>query len=601
MRKVALAQGNQAMNWLIWGGSLVTVFFWTPLNDPFNAPKSWILSIVGFWLLGWVLFQIKTEIKSQPLKWATISAGFYLLTLTASFIATDNKYVGMFGDYQRRTGYLSYFCLLVFFLSSSYLFRLKNVEILQKTLVLLGFITGVYGFLQHFKHDFVHWNNPYNSVLSTLGNPDFAAAVMGIFLIASFGAALQSKQETWFRICAGLNVILLFVVILFSQVRQGLFTAILGISIIFIIWIYQRKKYISYALAGISSLTGLLAVAGMLNMGPLIKYFYKTSVTYRGDYWRAGWRMFMHHPLFGVGLDRYGAYFRQYRDTAQSLRRGPDLVANAAHDIPIQLAATGGIFVLLAFVIFTTFVLWRGVFTIKRTHGSQQLLAATIFATWVAYEAQSLISIDNLGIAIWGYVLGGAVVGISVLPQDSQSVTKKRSILQPVVSIFTVLLMMIVSLQFFGAETAMKNLNQTAAPQNQSNLTEFKQVVEKPSSYIFKEPTMINVAAGRLAQVGDIQGALVKAKQMVKNDPRFYEAQELLARIFEFEKNWNSAISTRMNITKIDPYNQINLLHLGEDYKSAGNLELAHSVLTQINTIAPNTVEAKQALKDFGN
>jgi hypothetical protein len=50
---------KHAIRWLISGGSLVTLAFWAAINDPFNAPKSWILSITGFWLLGWVIAQVR--------------------------------------------------------------------------------------------------------------------------------------------------------------------------------------------------------------------------------------------------------------------------------------------------------------------------------------------------------------------------------------------------------------------------------------------------------------------------------------------------------------------------------------------------------------
>ena len=55
-----------------------------------------------------------------------------------------------------------------------------------------------------------------------------------------------------------------------------------------------------------------------------------------------------------------------------------------------------------------------------------------------------------------------------------------------------------------------------------------------------------------------------------------------------------------MAITKLDPYNQINLLQLGEDYKSSGDTTSAKGTIALINAFAPDSSEAKQALKDFG-
>ena len=82
----------------------------------------------------------------------------------------------------------------------------------------------------------------------------------------------------------------------------------------------------------------------------LFRSLYKPSVTYRGDYWHAGIEMFKSHPWFGVGLDAYGDYYRAERTLAATLRRGPSTVSNAAHNVFIDIAATAGIFALLAYL-----------------------------------------------------------------------------------------------------------------------------------------------------------------------------------------------------------------------------------------------------------
>ena len=560
------------MNWLIWGGSLVTLIFWSNLNDPFNAPKSWILSISGCWLIGWVTFQIKGQWKNNPLKWATVFAFAYLASLSAAFIATDNKYIGFFGEYQRRTGLLSYLCLITFFLSACYLFNLRSLNLLEEVSLVIGFLTGAYGLAQHYNFDFVHWNNPYNSVLSTLGNPDFAAAAMAIFLVLNFGIVIQKKYAVWVRVIAGLNALLLFVVILFSHARQGLLAAILAIAIVLIVWIYQRSKSLGFAACALLLVSALFGIAGMVNKGPLEKYLYKPSLTLRGDYWRAGWQMFLHHPLFGVGLDRYGANFRQYRDLTRVARQGPDLVSNAAHNVLIQLASTGGIFVAVTYLAFTAFILWRGVVALRGTQGADQIAVAVIFAAWVAYEAQSFISIDNLGIAIWGYILGGAVVGISVgTHQNFQSFNEKRSILQPFVSSTLVLALLAVSALFFGAESSMKTLNSQAVPRSQVDVTTYENLAHKPLSYIFIEPSFAVIAAGDLAQVNNFSEAISSLKKIINADPHYYEPQELLARIYEFQKNWLAAIRVRTQMLKIDPYNEKLLAEIKVDEIAASS------------------------------
>ena len=571
VQKSAGISDRQAMNWLLVGGSLVTLFFWAPLTDPFNAPKSWILSISGFWLLGWIGFNWKKFSGNKTMWIAGLLSAIYVATLFVAFVATDNKFIGMFGDYARRTGFLSYFSLTVFFLAGAYLFRLNRIEIFERVTIVVGFLLGIYGFLQHYNIDFIKWNNPYNSVLSSLGNPDFAAAAMSIFMVLNFGFILTYKKAKWARVVAGVNVLVLLITIIFAQVRQGLLAAALGIGIIVIVWIHQKQKVAAYGLTALSAVGGVAAVMGMLNMGPLVKYFYKVSVTYRGDYWRAGWHMFTSHPFFGVGLDRYGAYFRVYRDATQVARRGPEVISNATHDVPLQLASTGGIFVLLGFLALTGFIAWRGIVALRKSSGLEQIVVATIFGAWLAYEAQSIISIDNLGIAIWGWILGGAVVGISVIeiPVEMKNAKPGSSLLQPMVSGFLGLVMLVVSVLFFSAEGAMHSIQSYNIPKSGPTLATYQYLALKPLTYGFKDPHFVVLSATMLAESGAVSTAEKNLISLIKSDSHDVEAVDLLATVYEKTNNAGAAIPYVKDLIKLDPFNTTINTRLQKDEASA--------------------------------
>jgi O-antigen ligase len=593
-------QDKKALRWLLWGGALVTLVMWLSLNDPFNAPKSWVLTIAAFWLLGWLSFNFKFYIQNKVLKQASLISAIFLATLTIAFIATDNKFVGFFGQYGRKTGFIEYFAFLVFFLTAAYLIRLDHISKFERTVVFMGSLLGVYGFFQHYKIDFVKWHYLYNSVLGTLGNPDFAGAMMAILLVLNFGVAIESKNQLWFRSVAGFNVALLAIVIVFSQARQGLLAGGLGIAFIVLVWIYQRQKKVALGLTALSLMGGVTVIAGMLNVGPLTKYFYKLSVTYRGDYWRAAIHMFLHHPLFGVGLDRYGAYFRQYRDATQSLRRGPLTVADAAHDVPLQLAATGGIFVLLAFLLITGFTLWRGIVALRATQGSKQIFVAVIFGAWITYQAQSLISIDNIGIAIWGYILGGALIGISILPQADDPKKPEASQAQTVVSAGLALVLVVISFLFYQSESAFHILSGIVPSKNASVLKEYESFVNKPLSYLVKDPSFVLTAGQDYQAAGDNAKAISTLKGLVASDSHNSDAIAALANIYSSQKNYQAAIPLDKAFVKLDPFNQIALLQLGRDLKASGDAASAKAVIAQINAFAPNSPEAKQAQTEFG-
>jgi len=53
------------------------------------------------------------------------------------------------------------------------------------------------------------------------------------------------------------------------------------------------------------------------------------------------------------------------------------------------------------------------------------LTPVALIAGWVGYTSQSIISINQIGLAVWGWVLGGAIVGYSMLGTQSIKTEKK--------------------------------------------------------------------------------------------------------------------------------------------------------------------------------
>ena len=580
MAKGVRSSKSQALNWLLVGGSLVTLFIWANTNDPFNAPKSWVMFIAGAYLAGWAGFQIKDALRDSVLKIALILSGAYLVLLFLAFLFTNEKFVGFFGENARRTGFLTYFCLTIFFLSAALLFRLSNLQKFDFVTLIVGPIVGLYGFSQHFKIDAIKWNNPYNSVLSTLGNPDFASAVMGIFLVLIVGVILNRGLAIWIRLWGLFSSAILTITILFSGARQGLLAALIGIGIVVVVYLFQKNKVAGYGALGLGFVGFVVGVLGMLNTGPASKYLYKVSVTYRGDYWRAGINMFKHHFLFGVGLDRYGSYFRQYRDATQSLRRGPDVISNAAHDVPIQLAATGGILVLLVFIALFVFVAWRGFVVIRRTSGVQQLVVASFVGAWITYEAQSFISIDNVGIAIWGWILGGLIVGISVLETEEPSAspirTKKRtavgskeSAVQPLVSGLAATIAVAIVIPLFLADSSARMARSYAKPTAQQ-MNAYVDAVKKPLTYGFQDPANKFMVATLLAEAGRVDEGIAMLKDLIATDPQNFAAFDTLANIYEQTNRPAQAVPLRKKAVALDPFNPKIVEKLNQDLKASG-------------------------------
>jgi hypothetical protein len=203
----------------------------------------------------------------------------------------------------------------------------------------------------------------------------------------------------------------------------------IGLVSILLLHIYQRGKWVflSFATSG-SAILALLAAFGSLDKGPLAKILHQNSVIYRGDYWHAGWKMSIEHPWFGVGLDSYGDWYRRSRTLAATLRRGPNITSDTAHNALLDFSANGGFPLLLAYLFFISLT----VLSVVKIFKDRKLVDPVFIALvggWIAFQSQSIISINQIGLAIWGWLFAGAIMGYSKLSpdQDKSSRTNAKS------------------------------------------------------------------------------------------------------------------------------------------------------------------------------
>jgi O-antigen ligase len=91
-------------------------------------------------------------------------------------------------------------------------------------------------------------------------------------------------------------------------------------------------------------------VLDILQKSPWSSILYKESVTFRGDFWRAGWKMTVDNPVFGVGLDGYRDHYRASRDVVTALRPGSDAMTDSAHNVFLDISSGGGFPLLIIYV-----------------------------------------------------------------------------------------------------------------------------------------------------------------------------------------------------------------------------------------------------------
>ena len=85
-------------------------------------------------------------------------------------------------------------------------------------------------------------------------------------------------------------------------------------------------------------------------------------------------------------------------------------MSDTAHDIPLDIGSNGGFPLFIAYVSVILFV-FLSIVRIMKRKTEFDVVFATIVAAWVAYQAQSLISINQLGLGVWGWSLSGLIIG----------------------------------------------------------------------------------------------------------------------------------------------------------------------------------------------
>jgi O-antigen ligase len=585
---------------------LVTLYFNTQSTDPFNSPKLWVLILFAAVLLGEIIIKRRYIFMvtngSKPFIFSTL----FILSLFVSFLFSDQKYTAFFGDYLRKNGFLQYICLFVIFISAAISIKKEHFKQINNMSLLLGLILSIYGFLQHFGKDFVAWNNPYNSVILTVGNPNFAAALLSFLLLLNVSAFMNSSVKNFIRI-AHLGVsILLLTVIIFSNARQGLVAGSLGLIVFVIVLTYKKHSKFGSLLAVLSFTLGILVTLGMLQKGPLASIMYKGSVSIRGYYWRAAIEMFKDHPLFGVGLDSYGLFFKQYRESQYSLNYGFTITSSNAHNTFLQFFSTGGIFVGVFYLLFLMSVFVLAIGRIKQLQGNELVFFLGLFGAWISFQAQSLISIDNIGISVWNWVLSGFLVGLC-LNRSEPNQNKLLSISNTDRSKTTLLAWSLFILNFvfvsmlYQGENRFLKLRDGINPAISANKELIYEKVTDINNTLFIDPQY------KLFALSYLSGSEYHPKieqdllALVNSSPRNLDYLGSLANFYQNIGDINNEIKFRKKIVELDPWNAQNLLSLGLAYKSTSQIiemQNTRNLILEFAADEPIGLSAKSELQD---
>lgn len=601
-RLLSEVEAKKVQTFILLGGVFTTLAIWTKLEDPVNLPKMFVLVLSAAIVLGLVLPALfsANRFAETNQKICLLLIGLFAIGLLISTVTTDVKYTAIFGGYHRNNGLLSYLAMIIFMAAVSLVFSLKSVNRYFTFFGIAGLLLSFYGLLQGMGADPVGWKIDYNPFITTLGNPNFTSGFLGLSGIAILYQALIAKDRKY-QIGYAIGLLANLYILWRSGSIQGVFGFAIGATILLLVklWV-TNKRYgqIGLAVAGIAGTPVALAV---VNIGPLASKLYQGTLKNRIDYWNAAIGMFRDHPIFGVGVDRFGEYYRQYASQIQVVQ-GQN--TDNAHGVYMQLLATGGLTLFVPYILLVLFITFIGLRSLLKYQGEEKFKVGAVFSIWLATIAINIVTIDNLGVGVWLWITGGLLVAISSSKirsegsgQDQKAKINKTKSNKTVVSesIFPITyiasfilatLVLVITVPALGKSSALYNFKNNASSYTTDT---YVPALVSESKGASNDPQYLLQLANLALTQNAPNEAFVMIDQVNKIDSRSYYGNYFAAFALEALNKRSDAIKYRERLKELDPWNNASLIELIKDYLSVGNTDSAAEIAALIKRNYPGS------------
>jgi O-antigen ligase len=484
--------------------------------------------------------------------------------------------------------------------AGSLVFNFRSANRYFRFFGIAGMLITFYGVLQGLGADPVGWKIDYNPFITTLGNPNFTSGFLGLSGIAILYLVIDAKDRKY-QVVYAVGLLANLYILSRSGSIQGVFGFLIGATVITLVklWLINKR----YGQVGLvtAAVAGIPVALAVLNIGPLASKLYQGTLRNRFDYWNAAIGMFKDHPIFGVGIDRFGEYYRQYAVQNQVVQ---GQITDNAHSIYIQLLATGGLILFIPYLLLILFITFTGLRTTIKFQGEDKFKVGAVFGIWLGTITINVVTVDNLGVGIWFWITGGVLVAISSSHRESETIdqlqkekTVKGKSAKPVyatsvfpatyvVSLIFVVLVLVMLVPALGKSSMLYNFKNNA------------------SSYTVETyvPALVSEAKGvrndpqyllQLANLALIQNAAPEAFVMIdqvnKIDTRSYYGNFFAAFALEALNKRSEAIKYRERLKAIDPWNNSSLIELIKDYLSVGDKASAAEIFAIIKRNYPGS------------
>lgn len=401
------------------------VGFWRATYDVFNTFKA---TVIALGVLTMVLIGAYRVSRTRRLEvpWSPVllAAGVLLAAFIVATAVSPQPVLSIVGRPGRHTGLFMYGTYLVLFVLCTRLYRDRTPAGVAKTLLGAAVPVTAYGLLQAAGVDPLGWQLVEGGppVFSTFGNANFYAAFLGVVVPLAVWGALTTTWSTAWRVGSGVLAFAAFAGAYASNSQQGPGVALVGSAFVLGAWVVTSPRLSRGAKAGVLGGGAALGLAGLaalvVGVGPLggLRQSLASSLGTRTPKWETALAIWRDNPVAGVGLERFADYFFAYRPAWLAAEDGLRRSTDTPHNIPLDMLVNGGALLFLSYAAFVALTGWALAVGLRRNRGEDRLLLAGLGGAWLAYQVQSLVSIDVPPVAVLHYVLAGTIVGLGTRP-----------------------------------------------------------------------------------------------------------------------------------------------------------------------------------------
>jgi tetratricopeptide (TPR) repeat protein len=226
-------------------------------------------------------------------------------------------------------------------------------------------------------------------------------------------------------------------------------------------------------------------------------------------------------------------------------------------------------------------------------------------ALWLPIQAQNTISVDNPAVFVWSWILGGAIIGISLQEkaQEISKVEKKNSkplkstgssthALAPVLTLLFVLVSFSFTIKPMIAQHSFRFAFYLGTDVKQPDTLRNKEAAlikaenEDPGNV-----TWPRYSANSLFTDQAWPETVSAAQRALDKDPSDWVSWWFMASAYEKAGDFAKAIPARLKTVELDPLNTAVLLELAKDQKAVGDLAGLAATKAKVLAINPNAPE----------